>query len=69
MAFLERWKKRLPREKTQEELDEYYAKMEETPLEKGDRLAMFLGALMAFWPLILIVAAIFLIPMLIFRVF
>ncbi len=69
MAILERWKKRLPKEKTQEELDAHYDKMEQLELEKGDYFAMFLGALMAFWPLILIVAAIFLIPMLILRVF
>ena len=66
MRILERWKDRLPREKTPEELDAHYAAMEN--LEKGDKLAMFLGALLAFWPLIVIVLAIFLIPMLIFRV-
>ena len=69
MAILERWKKRLPKERTQEELDEYYDQIEQLNLDKTDYLAMFLGMLMAFWPLILIVAAIFLIPMLIFRVF
>ncbi len=69
MSILDRLRDRLPREKSEEELEEHYRKMEEMPLEKGDRLAMFLGALMAFWPLILIVLAIFLIPMLIFRVF
>ena len=66
--MLERWKERLPKEKTKEELEAHYQAMEEVPLEKGDKLAMFLGALMAFWPLILIVLAIFLIPMLILRV-
>ena len=69
MAILERWKKRLPKEKTQQELNEYYDEIEKLELDKTDYFAMFLGALMAFWPLILIVAAIFLIPMLIFRVF
>jgi len=69
MKILERWKDRLPREKTPEELDAHYKEMEQLQLEKGDKLAMFLGALLAFWPLILIVLAIFLIPMLIFRVF
>ena len=64
--ILERWKNRLPKEKTPEELDAHYAQMDQ--LEKGDRLAMFLGALIAFAPLILIILAIFLIPMLIFRV-
>ena len=68
MKVLERWKNRLPKEKSREELEAHYREMEEVPLEKGDRLAMFLGALMAFWPLILIVLAIFLIPMLILRV-
>ena len=64
--MLERWKDRLPKEKTQEELDAHYDMMDQ--LEKGDKLAMFLGALLAFWPLIVIVLALFLIPMLIFRV-
>ena len=68
MSFLSRWKERLPKEKSREELEAHYREMEEVPLEKGDRLAMFLGALMAFWPLILILLVIFLVPMLIFRV-
>lgn len=68
MNMLERWKDRLPKEKSREELEAHYREMEEMPLEKGDRLAMFFGALMAFWPLILIVLAVFLIPMLILRV-
>ena len=68
MKVLERWKKLLPREKSAEELEAHYRSMEELPLEKGDRLGMFLGALMAFWPLILLVLAIFLVPMWIFGV-
>ena len=66
--ILERWKKRLPEEKTREELDAHYERMEKLELEKGDFLAMVLGAFMAFWPLLLILAAIFLIPLLLFRV-
>ena len=66
--MLERWKKRLPKEKTPEELDRHYEQMEQLNLEKGDKLAMFLAALITFLPVILIALAIFLIPMLIFRV-
>ena len=66
--MLERWRKRLPKEKTREELDLFYEE-EKLDLEKGDRLAMFLAALITFLPLILMALAIFLIPMLLFRVF
>lgn len=66
--MLERWKKRLPKEKTPEELDRHYEQMEQLNLEKGDKLAMFLAALITFLPVILVALAIFLIPMLIFRV-
>ncbi|MBQ9196185.1 MAG: hypothetical protein IJ157_02990 [Clostridia bacterium] len=68
MIILERWKKHLPQDKTPEELDRHYEQMEEMKLEKGDRLAMFLAALVTFLPVILIALVIFLIPMLIFRV-
>ena len=51
--MLERWRKRLPKEKTREELDLFYEE-EKLDLEKGDRLAMFLAALITFLPLILI---------------
>lgn len=66
--MLERWKKYLPKEKTPEELDRHYRAMENLPLEKGDRLAMFLAALITFLPVLLIAIVICLIPMLIFRV-
>ena len=69
MAFLERWKSRLPKEKTQEELDEHYDRMEEMEFEKGEFFAMFVGAWMALWPVLLMVAVIVLLPMLFFRVF
>lgn len=69
MSFISRWKDRLPKEKTQEELDEFYDRMEEKELEKGEMFAMILGAWMALWPVLLIVAVIVLIPMLFFRVF
>ena len=68
-SLLNWWKKRLPKEKTEEELDEHYDRMEQMDLEKGDFFAMIVGAFMALWPVLLIVAAIVLIPMLIFRVF
>ena len=69
MIILERWKKRLPKEKSKEELNKHYEEMEQLPLEKGDRLAMFLAALITFLPVLLIAFAIYLIPMLFFRVF
>ena len=69
MAFIDRWKSRLPKEKTEEELEEHYKKMDEMDLDKGDFAAMIIGAFMAFWPILVIVALIVLIPMLIMRVF
>ena len=54
---------------TQEELDAHYDRMEEMELGKGEFFAMIVGAWMAFWPVLLIVAIIVLIPMLFFRVF
>ncbi len=68
-SLLDWWKKRLPKERTQEELDEHYDRMEQMDLEKGDFFAMVVGAFMELWPVLLIVAVIVLIPMLIFRVF
>lgn len=69
MAFLERWKSRLPKEKTEEELNEHYDRMEQMELDKGEYFAMLVGAWMALWPVLLIVAIIVLVPMLFFRVF
>ena len=69
MAFLERWKSRLPTEKTEEELNEHYDRMEQMELDKGEYFAMLVGAWMALWPVLLIVAIIVLVPMLFFRVF
>ena len=69
MSFISRWKERLPKEKTQEELDAHFDRMDEMELEKVDFLAMILGAWMAFWPILVMVAVIILIPMLFFRVF
>lgn len=69
MSFIERWKSRLPKEKTEEELNEHYDRMEEMDLDKGEYFAMIIGAWMALWPVLLIVAIIVLIPMLFFRVF
>lgn len=66
--ILERWRKYLPKEKTKRELDEHYREMEKLELEKGDLPAMILGALIAFAPLLVILALIFLIPLLLFRV-
>jgi len=69
MSFIERWKSRIPKEKTEEELEEYYDWMEEKESEKGEFFAMLVGAWMALWPVLVIVAVIVLLPMLFFRVF
>ena len=69
MSFIDRWKSRLPKEKTEKELNEHYDRMEEMELGKGEYFAMIIGAWMALWPVLLIVAIIVLIPMLFFRVF
>lgn len=69
MAFLSRWKDRLPKEKTEEELEAHYDRMDEMEFEKSDFVAMMLGAWMALWPILVMVAVIVLIPMLIMRVF
>ena len=64
-SLLHLWRNRLPKEKTKEELDEYYDKVEDMNL-KSDFPAMLLGLLMALWPLLIIIAAIVIIPMWLF---
>jgi hypothetical protein len=56
MFFQERLKKLLPKQKTKEELDEHYDKIE---LEKGDFLAMVIAAFITFVPVLIIVLALF----------
>ena len=68
MSFFKRWRE-LPKDKTKEELDAHFDRMEEMELGKGEYFAMIVGAWMALWPVLLIVAIIVLIPMLFFRVF
>lgn len=41
MGFFEKYKNRLPKQKTKEELDEHFDGLE---TEKGDKLAMFIAA-------------------------
>ena len=65
-SLLHLWRDRLPKEKSKEELDQYYDKIEDMNLGKSDFLAMFLGLFLALWPLLLILAAIILIPMWLF---
>ena len=69
MSFIDRWKSRLPKEKTEEELEAHYDRMDEMEFEKSDFVAMMLGVWMALWPILVMVAVIVLIPMLIMRVF
>lgn len=51
MSFLDRYRDRLPVNKTKEELDEHYKKME---LEKGDFLAMVIAGFITFFPVLII---------------
>ena len=69
MALLDFLRKRLPKEKSEAELEEHYDRIDQMDLDKGDFFAMVVGAFMALWPVLLIVAIIVLIPMLFFRVF
>ena len=69
MALLDFWRKRLPKEKSEAELEAHYDRIDQMDLDKGDFFAMVVGAFMALWPVLLIVAIIVLIPMLFFRVF
>ena len=55
MALLDYWRKRLPREKSEAELEEHYDKIDQMDLDKGDFFAMVVGAFMALWPVLLIV--------------
>jgi len=53
-------KKQPPSNKlTEEELDEVRQKMKETPLEKGDFLAIVIAAFMTILPLVLVILGIF----------
>jgi hypothetical protein len=51
MQILDRFRKRLPKDKTKEELDKHYEGLE---LEKGDFLAMIIAAVITFLPVVLI---------------
>lgn len=53
--MFEKLKSKLPKPKTEEELDEYYDKLE---LEKGDIPAMIIAALITFVPVALIIMAV-----------
>jgi len=52
----ERFKALLGKKKTKEELDAHYEKMD---LEKGDFPAMVIAAIITFFPILLIVLAVF----------
>ena len=54
--MLNYFKKRLPKEKSKEELDEHYDKMD---LEKSDFPAMLIAAFLTFEPVILIIFIVF----------
>jgi len=51
---------RLPKKKTQEELDEHFSKMEQVELEKGDLTAMLIAAFVSIvLPLVLILGVLY----------
>ncbi len=56
MGILDKYKSLLPKDKSKEELDERFEKMD---LEKGDFLAMLIAALITFGPVILIVSLVY----------
>ncbi len=56
MAFLDKYRHVLPKDKNKEELDEHYKDME---LEKGDLPAMLIAALLTFGPVILVISLIY----------
>ena len=57
MSFLERFRSLLPKEKTPEELEEHYNKMED--LEKKDYIAMLIAAFITFMPIVIIALLVF----------
>ena len=56
MSLFDRFRERLPKTKTKEELDEHYDKIE---LEKGDFAAMVIAAFITFLPVLIIAMVIF----------
>ncbi len=56
MLFLEKFRKFLPKEKSNDELDSHYSKIE---LEKGDLLAMFIAGIITFSPIIILISIIY----------
>jgi hypothetical protein len=63
MGFFERLNN-LPKDKTKEELDEHYSKMN---LEKNDFLAMVLAGFRVFTPILIVLLAVLLLMMWFFR--
>ena len=63
MSLFTRWRS-LPREKSKEELDEHYKRMD---VEKGDMFAMILGGFLAFAPILLGVAVLFALVLFVLR--
>ena len=56
--MINRFKEILGRNKSKDELDKHYKKMEELQLEKGDFPAMVIAAIITFLPVLLIAMAI-----------
>ena len=59
MSFFDRYRERLPKKKTKDELDKHYNDIEDAGLEKGDFLAMVIAAFITFFPVLIIVMIIF----------
>ncbi len=55
MDFFKKFRSRLPKEKTKQELDDHFEQVE---LEKGDLLAMIIAAFLTFAPIIFAVTLI-----------
>ena len=56
MFLLDKFRARLPKQKTKEELDAHFKSIE---LEKGDLPAMIIAALITFLPVVIIAMAVF----------
>ncbi len=56
MMNFDKFRSKMPKQKTEKELDKRY---EEIELEKGDLLAMLIAAIITFGPLILVVSLIY----------
>ena len=57
MSIFQRFRDRLPQDKTEEELEKHYEEMDN--LEKGDLPAMMIAAFLTFGPVALLIIGVF----------